>query len=663
MSSPKAKKRKIGSRSCDACKIRKVRCTEGSPCERCTAIGIECTFNKTQSTRGPRSLRAKTIQQIREAAQQQQTPSSAPAPAPPPSLPPLPAPSPVPAPQRPLPDVHPQTSATADRHNDIPSLRQDITVEALVLRLCIYRLRLFPVWPIIAVEDVIAALQRDAHDVETQALAVAVGAATMAQLKLDRSTDAGINDNITAESLETECQRLRGSLDKGAANLNSLRTAFFLHIYHENQQPGGTRSLLYLREAITLAQLMGLHRRSSYLTLDYAQDRLRRRVLWLLFVTERGVAMLHKLPLVLQSTQKLPPLDATSTEEDANILPAFKKLVNLFWIFDQSGAFDILQDAADNFGHLPPSASMLNHEMLNTLQHRLQDARIEMGGSGNDVQKADIVVTLQWMKVLLWRATLTSWGGRIDSSLALVAGPIQIAQEFLDFISQLPSAALEAHGPTIEFKVFEIASAVADCLASHLNFPIASPADSRPALILERLQRILETSRGGNGGLLSLLSARIAQAELSALDLPLTPRPASARYIEDITEQDPQGMSVHSASDESSWQCPSPRDSLPYQPPSPWMSLVAAAEWEQQSMSYGGLEQGPSPAALEGMRTTMDWLAEPMGLVSNISNGDGGPASATDESSPSVDLSSVDPLSEMLHHQSWLMDSGNPRIG
>jgi hypothetical protein len=98
MSSPKAKKRKIGSRSCDACKIRKVRCTEGSPCERCTAIGIECTFNKTQSTRGPRSLRAKTIQQIREA--QQQTPSSGPSP----SLPPLPAPPPAPAPQLPLPD-------------------------------------------------------------------------------------------------------------------------------------------------------------------------------------------------------------------------------------------------------------------------------------------------------------------------------------------------------------------------------------------------------------------------------------------------------------------------------------------------------------------------------------------------------------------------------
>lgn len=45
-------------------------------------------------------------------------------------------------------------------------------------------------------------------------------------------------------------------------------------------------------------------------------------------------------------------------------------------------------------------------------------------------------------------------------------GPLQIAQEFLVFISQIPSTALEAHGPATEFKVFEIVSAVADSLSN-----------------------------------------------------------------------------------------------------------------------------------------------------------------------------------------------------
>jgi hypothetical protein len=117
---------------------------------------------------------------------------------------------------------------------------------------------------------------------ETYALANAVGAATIAQLKLN---DAG---ECTASSMEEECQHAKSMNRNGAVvNLNGLRTSFFLHVYHENQEPGGTKSLLYLREAITMAQIMGLHKESSYINLSSSEQQIRRRVLWLLFVTER----------------------------------------------------------------------------------------------------------------------------------------------------------------------------------------------------------------------------------------------------------------------------------------------------------------------------------------------------------------------------------------
>ncbi|KAK4215491.1 major facilitator superfamily domain-containing protein [Rhypophila decipiens] len=487
-STPQAKatkQRKIGSRSCDGCKIRKVKCTEQPPCERCRAVGIECTFNKTPAVRGPRSLRAKTLEQIRKAQQD----------------------GPLPASSSPADKQPPAQPASAPSNDSRP--QPEISVESLVLRLCIYRVRLFPVWPIVAVEEVIAALHRDAHDVDTFALAVAVGAATMAQLKLERFQDGGVDDGITAQLLESECQRIRRAhgLDSGAATLNKLRTSFFLHIYHENQEPGGTQSLLYMREAITLAQIMGLHRAASYLGLDAAEDRLRRRIIWLLFVTERGVSMLHGLPLVLTSTDRLPPLAVSSSDDEAHVLPAFKKLVNLFWIFDQSRAFEILQDTADQASN--GTASFFNQELLNTLFRRLQDAPLEMENGSSDVQKADICVTRQWMQVLIWRATLGgSRHGDSSQASAAVTAPIHIAQEFLDFISQLPNAALEAHGPAIEFKVYEIASAVADAVTG--------------PLILVKLQRILATTRGGNSSLLNQLAARIAHLKAPAFPAPDT---------------------------------------------------------------------------------------------------------------------------------------------
>jgi hypothetical protein len=62
--------RKAIKRACDGCKIRKIKCSEVSPCEGCVAIGIHCTFKKGQRTRGPRNLRAKTLQVIAQTQRQ-----------------------------------------------------------------------------------------------------------------------------------------------------------------------------------------------------------------------------------------------------------------------------------------------------------------------------------------------------------------------------------------------------------------------------------------------------------------------------------------------------------------------------------------------------------------------------------------------------------------
>lgn len=158
----------------------------------------------------------------------------------------------------------------------------------MVLRLCVYRLRLFPVWPIVDVEEVMGDLHRDPNNMGAYALANAIGAATIAQLKLD-SPESG--DTATGASMEAECQRAIALLRKdggdSAMNINALRVSFFLHVYHENRSPGGSNSLLYLREAITMAQIMGLHREATYFSMTTREQQMRRRILSLLFVTER----------------------------------------------------------------------------------------------------------------------------------------------------------------------------------------------------------------------------------------------------------------------------------------------------------------------------------------------------------------------------------------
>ncbi|KXH69389.1 fungal specific transcription factor [Colletotrichum salicis] len=553
--------RKIGKRACDACKIRKIKCTEVPPCDGCVAIGTSCTFNKVPATRGPRNLRAKTIRQIAQAQKESSatatatatasagsgtassvSPTGDEASASTPTV--AAASSGVPSSSRsPSSSEGGSSEGTGSAASGQRVIRQENALQpqrtpsaSLVLRLCIYRLRLFPVWPIIAVEDIMASLSRDTDDLESYVLANAVGAATIAQLKL-ATTDN--DDPATAGSMEAECQRSRMVLQEREGgppmNLNWLRTSFFLHVYHENQQPGGAKSLLYLREAITIAQIMGLHKESSYVALPLAEQQMRRRTLWLLFVTERhvlpltahhwtatykndrGVAMLHKLPVALKSNTRFPSLDGSGVGEDeGHILPAFKKLADLFWIFDQSGAFDILQnsDDEDALWSMADGLQTASRACLDVVQQKLQQIPLDSDAS-NDVQRADIVVTRQWMQAVLWKVTMNhgrAWSSNgNNSAVTSLSHPIQIAKEFLQLISQLPSTAIEAHGPGIEFKIYEIASAVTDAVAN--NFRLPRTSTDGPRDILLQLQRVLASCRGGNKALLEMLCARIAEVQ------------------------------------------------------------------------------------------------------------------------------------------------------
>lgn len=391
-------------------------------------------------------------------------------------------------------------------------------VSSLIIRLCIYRLRLFPVWPILDAEAVIASLLRDPSDLETYTLANAVCAAVIVQLKLPFEGRTDDNDPATAASMTAECQRTKALLqdangdDGPDAALSMVQIAFFQHIYHENQSPGGTKSLMFLREAITIAQIMGLHRKASYVSLAPNEQQMRRRVLWLLFVTERGVAMLHKLPIVLKWQASFPPLvDRINVEVDeAHILPAFKKLVDLFWMFDQSGAFDLLTQADDD-------TETFQEGRLDYLQHRLQEMSSDEYES-NDVQRADICVTKCWMQAVVWRASLRrSKAAMFSGGQSQLSQPYRIVADFLSHICHCSKTALEAHGPTIELKIFEIASALTEYIytlttgadmARHL-----SNTGVRPVEMLVKLQRLLASSRGGNKTLLTLLCARIAEVE------------------------------------------------------------------------------------------------------------------------------------------------------
>lgn len=84
-----------------------------------------------------------------------------------------------------------------------------------------------------------------------------------------------------------ECVSNRQSYDfMEDASLSAVISSFWLStsFFEINQN---RKSWLYLREALTLAQDMGLHDDAAYLTLPPEESLCRQRVFWILFVTER----------------------------------------------------------------------------------------------------------------------------------------------------------------------------------------------------------------------------------------------------------------------------------------------------------------------------------------------------------------------------------------
>ncbi|KXJ92907.1 hypothetical protein Micbo1qcDRAFT_174045 [Microdochium bolleyi] len=497
---PKPSRGKLVRRACDACKIRKIKCSETPPCTACIASGIDCTFHERQGTRGPRNLRVKTRLRIAQTQRQSQGCQNG-----------------LDHPGGSTPSIDAASaagfsddSASLGDPPAAPSLAPSLQsrVPDLIHFVHLYEQRLYPVWPIIDTAALVHELSApEPCDPRTLLLADAIRLGAIAQLRLPDSPSSPFPDT-----------------HDGCADLTALRTSFFRHVFYENLEPGGPKSLIHLREALTIAQILRLDRESSYTTLPEAEQQMRRRIVWLLFVTERGVAMLYELPVVLRPNTFLPA-------PHGEVLTSFLKLVNLFWSFQASGIFDtgILQSDAD-----VPTVSAAR-DSLELLQASLSQMPIDTATS-NDVQRADLFVTGQWMRAVLWRAA-----SRIGMASSTITDPIRIARELLSFVAQVPQAAIDAHGAAIEFKTFEIASAVIDAMAHRSAVPLVSLDE--PEQVLQGLQRMLSSSRGGNRALLASLWLKMATLQRAGIPTPLTFSPL--QRIEELVDD---GGSNHMSS-------------------------------------------------------------------------------------------------------------------
>ncbi|KAJ5897098.1 uncharacterized protein N7473_006497 [Penicillium subrubescens] len=217
----------------------------------------------------------------------------------------------------------------------------------------------------------------------------------------------------------------------------TLLASFFVAVTHFELHDA-RQSWFYLREAITLAQVLGLHTNDFYRDMDYVSALYCRRIYNILFVTERSLAVARHKPVLLPRPLLLPapgPNDQVEgLEEQPEIDLGFRLLVHVYSQIDvnfldfwsETGAIGSTHSTWDPF-----------------CSELLPDC-----GAIPDTQKADILVTQHWLDLMLWRAALQQGllTNKAGSRSRTFSYPEEIALSLLQTLTSISKESVEVHG-------------------------------------------------------------------------------------------------------------------------------------------------------------------------------------------------------------------------
>jgi len=504
-------------RVCDACSVRRVKCDGKAPCGACTKSSVDCTRLRQRVKSGPKGVRKKTLERLKTVKRQNSGEASI-----------LGSrelehhnnelgfdnieESAAVAGSSAFSHVQQEIHESGFCFPDTPgSSQQPATVLPQILAwpfrmslallepyLDIYHFKLYPVWPVANKDALLTRLHNLAPDVNAYMLASSICAATMLQLQLSVFNMDG--DVLDPSVILSEVEDLRRVHDyRENPTLDHLSTSFFMHVAYIHLGRRTTSTLL-LREAITIAYMLDLHRPSHYDEVSEPDRQGHLRMFWLLFITERAHATQYDIPCIMSIDLAMPELD---TEKQPYVLSAFVMLCRMFRSFS---------DASSGARLTANDLTLFNNQLLRipTLtEHH------------NDLQKADLSVTQQWLRLMFWKLAINKviMTANTNDDIRSVFFPISLAKDLLTNISAMSIDTLEAHGPGMELKLFEVTNSVADMIS--LNPRQATSAlEIGPQDILVHLANIIGRFRGGNKTLLPLLQSRLSGIGLESLIIP-----------------------------------------------------------------------------------------------------------------------------------------------
>jgi hypothetical protein len=222
-------------------------------------------------------------------------------------------------------------------------------------------------------------------------------------------------------------------------SVDSIMATFFIFTaYYRDEK--FEKAWFLLRETLTMAQIMGVHSESHYKGLDKETDLQHRILFYTLFITERGVALQTKFPLTLQNSISYPLIDSNKNHTYVGLI----QLATLFTVVDDYQK--LTQEGKTNLDV---------ENLAKKLLDRLDATKQLTLNMKSDIQRADFFISLQWLKLLVWKLCRYSQAPHLQARIL-----VDMADDINNLRQTLSEDSLEIHGVGMVMKLNEILEAI-----------------------------------------------------------------------------------------------------------------------------------------------------------------------------------------------------------
>ncbi|KJZ77672.1 hypothetical protein HIM_02849 [Hirsutella minnesotensis 3608] len=460
-------------RACDACRVRKVRCSGDQPCAQCAHLNLTCAFAPAPAKRKP-AIRGRLVAQLRNKSSNKgdgvavaEVPSTAAITS--------------------IAGIVEAAHTPTPPPESVPALGSSgYSQEFFLDLLSQFEQRVYPVNPVLTPDEIRAAIMGMHSDFEDAALVHAFGAVTINLTQTSWTLHGDIAAQMTSLVHYSLWAHRKAELGR-ESDANGLQCEMpvtvkriMTCIFNEISLLAFKRfdrALLCLREAIAMIQILNIHQYADGDGgLSPREISRRQRMYWEAYIHERFLCIVSGSPCIM--TPLRPGLPVHDTTVPACVSVGFNRLIRLFGIMDGPllAHWTTQNDPSE-------VASSMTAQWIESKQAQLDQDEVEAAGASrelsasglgalSELQHVDLFVTRLWLRTLVWQLALSH--GLLRSAppqdshegLSLHFPAQRLSMQLRSLVSRLESlSSIVIHGSGLLQKLFEITSTVADVLA------------------------------------------------------------------------------------------------------------------------------------------------------------------------------------------------------